>query len=147
MLNFWKEIYPNSAISEQRICDQKIFSKAKDNSNLHGNWLTTLEIDLIKQVTEETSKRNGKNELNTNKKEANEYDKGVMLGDNVSTPDTYENEYYCHIIENDMVEGNELLKRLIDKYEKAKITPIRYRQCFKKPHKKDEKKLIKASEG
>ena len=43
-----------------------------------------------------------------------------MLGDIVSTPDTNENEY-CHIIENDMEEGNELLKRLIDKYEKAKI--------------------------
>ena len=67
-----------------------------------------------------------------------------MLGDNVSTPDTDENEYR-HIIENDMEEGNELLKRLIDKYEKAKITPIGYRQRFKKPHKKDEKKLVKAT--
>ena len=46
----WKEIYPEDSSTEQRICDQRsqITKRAESNNIGRGNWLTTLEINQIK---------------------------------------------------------------------------------------------------
>ena len=51
MHQHWKEIYPETEMTEQRICDQKrqIEIHAENAKNNRGNWLTKLEIKSIQQ--------------------------------------------------------------------------------------------------
>ena len=61
MTNNWRRIYPESKLTEQRICDQRrtILSKVETNENTHGNWLSALEIEQIREeVQAEINTRN-----------------------------------------------------------------------------------------
>ena len=51
MFMYWKELFPDSKFTEQRICDQKrlLAERAEQPGNSRGNLLTTLEIDIIRQ--------------------------------------------------------------------------------------------------
>lgn len=52
MHRYWKQLYPDTTFSEQRIADQKkqIFSRANNTNPLgnRGHWLTNLEIEAVK---------------------------------------------------------------------------------------------------
>ena len=81
MYNNWLKIYPNSQITEQRLCDQN--KQIQDHANPlkqpktnRGNWLTNTQIEKIKAEINKTRMENNTNEENLNNNNIQEIHQG-----------------------------------------------------------------------
>ena len=150
MHNLWKERY-GDIFSEQRICDQRriIFSKAinAQNQRLRGKWLTQIELDSIRDKINQEQRIN---------------DVENPAGDEVTEQDEQqEQEHVEHLppIEDydaanqdengerqdqRTQEDNDTIMKLEGYLIDARLTPFERRKKFRKPGKKDLKKLEKS---
>ena len=133
--NRWKEIHPESTLSEQRICDQQrtIMAKVNSRENTRGSWLTELEINQVRISV--ARQRNIENQIeNEPPQEGNESDMN-----NVNQPDEIIPPVNEGIINQDQANINELhavRDLLLDAYAESLSTPFNERLNLKKPGRK-----------
>lgn len=145
MYSNWKSIYPDTVLTEQRICDQKrvIFNRAENNNNAHGQWLTNMEINQIRdqirmELTNEQpaqphiQPQNDRDELAVAENNTRDQDEDLHQDED---PRTAEEAYD---------ERHEIRRVLSEIYAETSITPFENRFTFRKPGKNIEKELKKS---
>ena len=152
----WLKIYPDSSVTEQRVCDQKkeIFKHA-DNSKQpktnRGCWLTKTEIDDIKDKTtedvnniqpEKDERENANRLLTQDNMNAEE----IPKDHNLNKQKTQENIWNRQTNGENLKAVSEMniINKLKELFEQAKLTPLSKRKSFKSPHKKIEHQLKEA---
>ena len=137
------ELYPNDLSTEQRICDQRaqIIRRADSNNIGRGNWLTSFEVNEIKdQISREVAdedKVEGENEPIHRQQQQQQHQ-------NIET-DTPEPQHDPEPTQEDH-QPDEIEQQLMNEYAKSILTTFGERKFIKRPGRKDERELEKSVE-
>ena len=154
----WKELYPNDSSTEQRICDQRsqITKRADANNIGRGNWLTSMEINQIKDqisrtITEEYAKRGEEQQHHDQQQPQEHYGQQQQQEDQQQQQqqnmDANEPEQADQQEPIEDIQQDEIKQQLMDEYAKCILIPFAERKFIKRPGKQHEKKLEKAVEN